>query len=248
MNHDFRALLAMWVACILLGSSGPAEAEPFSPYRQYSSSLFINGNFKLTFQRQWGEPSAASGSSVESPTISPVLLPLAVSSFRTVGNPVVPRRIAAGVPGLEGEHRQRLEAALLELLKDYEHLLDENDEQRSKNNLAGAFNFLFLSSYRVLKNGEELSEEQRESMLEQINASIAMRLKERRLSDREKQELYESVVLSGSIIRGLYNEGRDKGRAEQLKSARELARALLEQLMGLTIEKVRLDGNAVRIG
>ncbi|QRK13197.1 hypothetical protein JQX13_26105 [Archangium violaceum] len=248
MNHDFRALLAMWVACILLGSSGPAEAKPFSPYRQYSSSLFINGNFKLTFQRQWGEPRAASGTSVESPTISPVLLPLSVSSFRTVGEPVVPRRIATGVPGLEREQRQRLEAALLELLKDYEHLLDENDEQRLKNNLAGAFNFLFLSSYCALKNGEELSGEQRESMLEQINASIAMRLKERRLSDREKQELYESVVLSGSIIRGLYNEGRDKGRAEQLKSARELARAMLEQLMGLTIEKVRLDGNAVRIG
>ncbi|WNG34239.1 hypothetical protein F0U61_11815 [Archangium violaceum] len=248
MNHDSRALLAMLAACLLLGSSGPAGAQPLSPYRHYSSSLFITGNFKLSFPRQWGEPSAASGTSEESPTLSPVLLPLSVSSFRTVGNPVVPRRIASGVPGLVGEQRQQLEVALLELLKGYEYLLDQNDEQRLKNNLAGAFNFLFLSSYGVLKNGEELSEEQRESMLGQINACIAMRLKERRLSDREKQELYESAVLSGSIIRGLYNEGRDKGRAEQLKTARELAKTLLEQWMGLTIEKVRLDGNAVRIG
>ena len=135
----------------------------------------------------------------------------------------------------------RFEVSLQEMLKGYEQLLDQRDEQRLKNNLAGAFVFLFRSSYCVLKDGQELSGEQQESLLQQINASIAMGLKERRLSDKEKQELYESVVLSGSILRGLYTEG-------QLKAARDLAKELLEQWMGLTIEKVRLDGNTVRIG
>ena len=58
--------------------------------------------------------------------------------------------------------------------------------------------------------------------------------------DREKQELYESAVLSGSIILGLY-EGRDGGQ----KTARVLARALLEQLMGITPERIHTEGDSV---
>ncbi|PTL83750.1 DUF6683 family protein [Vitiosangium sp. GDMCC 1.1324] len=258
MNLDTRAILALLAVCTLLGAARPAAAQPVSPYRRYNSSLFLHDDFKLSIQKQWraSEPVAVrttgaypqpSSSSAESPTVSPMLLPLSVSSFRTVGNPVMPKRLAASVTELDADHRQELEEALLGLLKSYEQLLDRNDEQRLKNNLAGAFNFLFMSSYAALKNGQELSAGQQANLLEQINASIAMGLKERRLSDREKQELYESAVLSGSIIRGLYNEGRDKGRPEQLKLARELAAELLEQLMGITPDKVRVDGNAVRV-
>lgn len=245
MKHESRGVLAAAVAvCILLGSAGPASAEPFSAYRQqYSSTLFAIGSFRLSFQRQWSTDTAP-GAPGEPGTVSPVLLPLSVSSFRTVGDPTMPRRIAGGVPDLDEPRRRMLESALLELLRGYEQLLDQRDEQRLKNNLAGAFVFLFRSSYCVLKDGQELSGEQQESLLQQINASIAMGLKERRLSDREKQELYESVVLSGSLIRALYSEGRP----EQLKTARDLAKELLELWMGLSIEKVRLDGNTVRMG
>lgn len=239
MKHDSRAMLAALAVCILLGSAGPAGAEPVNPYQQqYSSALFVTGNFRLSFQRQWSTDSDAPG---EAGTVSPVLLPLSVSTFKTVGEPTMPRRVAAGVPGLDEPHRRALEGTLQELLRGYEQALEQRDEQRLKNNLAGAFVFLFRSSYCVLKDGQELSGEQQESLLQQINASIAMGLKERRLSDKEKQELYESVVLSGALLRGLYTEG-------QLKVARDLAKELLAQWMGLTIEKVRLDGNTVRMG
>ena len=116
-----------------------------------------------------------------------------------------------------------------------------------KRNLAGAFNYFFMAAYYALRDGQELSGAQQRSMLEQINAAIAMGLNERRLSDSAKHELYESVVLSGSIILGLYNEGRDKGRPELQKEARELAKELLDQMMGIRIEKVRLEGDCVWI-
>lgn len=239
MKHVSRAMLTALTVCILLGPGGPAGAEPLGSYRQFSSTLFVTSGFRLSFQRQWSTDSAAPG---EAGTVSPVLLPLSVSTFRTVGEPSMPRKIATGMPDLDAPRRRALEATLLDLYRGYEQLLDQRDEQRLKNNLAGAFVFLFRASYCALKDGQELSGEQQESLLQQINASIAMGLKERRLSsDREKQELYESVVISGSIIRGLYTEG-------QLKAARDLAKELLEQWMGLTIEKVRLDGNTVRMG
>ena len=213
-------------------------------YRQYSSTSFVNGNLKQAFQKQWRGTAAGAHSGA---TLEPVKLPLSVSSFRPVSAPVMHKRVAASIQDLDAEPREELEGALLELLKGYDQLLEDNDEQRLKNNLAGAFNFLFISSYYALKNGQELTEAQQESMLEQVNAAIAMGLKERRMSDREKQEMYESVVLSGTLILGLYNEGRDKGRPEQMKTARELAKELLGQMMGITLDKVRISGDTVRI-
>ncbi len=248
MKGFSRAASVLVVACILLGVTRNADALPLSPYRQYRSSTFITGSFKPSFQKQWraNNPQTQKNAVADDgDTVSPVLLPLAVSSFRTVGSPVMPRRLAAGVPGLDAAQRQELEGALLGLLKGYEQLLDQQDEQRLKNNLAGAFNYLFVSAYYALRNGESLNDEQQEHMLEQLNAGIAMGLKERRLSDREKQELYESVVLSGSIILGLYNEGRDKGRAEQMKMAGDMARELLERMLGISIDKVRASGDSV---
>jgi hypothetical protein len=247
MFSDSRAVLAI-VVCILLGSAGEASAQSFSPYRPYSGNLFLHGSFKPFFQRQWrANTLRVQGKEAGEATLSPELLPLAVSSFRTVGAPVMPRRIASGVRELGEEHRKQLEDELLKWLKEYEQQLDKNDEEQLKNNLAGAFNSFFASSYYALKNGQELSGAQREYMLEQINAGIAMGLKERRLSDRDKQELYESVVLAGSIIRKLYNEGHDRERPELMKAARELAKELLEQMMGISLDKVHVDGATVRI-
>jgi hypothetical protein len=133
------------------------------------------------------------------------------------------------------------------LLRQYEQQLDRGDDSRLKNNLAGAFNFLFGAAYNVLKDGGVLSQAQQQSMLRQLNAGFALRLKEQRLSDREKQELYESAVLSGSIILGLDSEGRDTRQPALQRTARELARELLTRLMGLSIEQVRTEGDSVRI-
>ena len=240
MKGVYRKVTVLATVGTLLGGMGSAGARPPSAYREYDSALFANGGFKLAFPKKDGAPSPRGKGEEEA--ISPVLLPLSVSSFRTVGNPIMPRRLASGVTGLDADTRRQLEAALMTLLREYEQLLDRNDDPRLKNNLAGAFNYLFTSSYRALKGGG-LTSEQQKSMLMQINAGFALGLKERRLSDREKQELYESAVLSGSIILGLYNEGRDK----EQKTARELARALLEQLMGITPERIHTDGDSVWI-
>lgn len=251
MNSFLRTVPVMVAGFLLLGAAGPEGAQPLSPYRQhYDSNTFIHGNFKTFFQRQWkdharrvqcdklpeDERQACLGG-----LPPPVPLPLSMSWFRAGGNaPVMPKKIASGVRALEPEHRKALESSLLELLKGYEQLLAQQDQPQLKDNLAGAFNYLFISSFYALKNGQELSGPQQQCMLEQINAGITMGLKERRLSDRDKQELYESVVLSGRIILGLYNEG-------QQKEARELAGELLEQMMGIRIEKVHLEEGCVWI-
>ncbi|HYO67386.1 MAG TPA: DUF6683 family protein, partial [Archangium sp.] len=205
---------------------------------------------KPSFQKQW----KASAQRVkdpppggEDPRLPAVMLPLAVSSFRKVTSPVMPKRLAESVKSLGSEDREVLEGALLQLLNNHEQMLDQQDGTQLKNNLAGAFNFFVTSSFYALRNGQELTGAQQESMLQQINAAIGLGLKDRRMSDREKQELYESVVLSGRIILGLYNEGRDKGRSELTRESRELAKELLDETMGIQLEKVHTDDSGVWI-
>lgn len=250
MNGVSRSALALIAAVLLLGLVRDAVAQSLSPYRRYNSSLFVNGNLRPSFQRQWRAANLrreGKGASELEPGVAPVALPLSASSFRPVGEPIMPKRLAARFTELDDTQRRALETALVELLKSYEQLLERNEDSQLKNNLAGAFAFLFRSSYRALKGGQELTAEQRAFMLEQINDSIGMGLKERRMSDREKQELYESVVLSGSIILGLYDEGQDKGQREQVRSAQELAKDLLDQMMGIAIDKVRPTEDGVHI-
>ena len=238
MSGWCRAVFTFAAVGVLLGSAG-AGAYSSGPYRQYSSTAFINGSLKEAFQKQWR---------ARSPLL-PVIPALAGSTFRPVGvNPTMHKRVAASVQSLSAKERLELEEALLKLLKGYEQLLiDQQDEERLKSNLAGAFNFLFAQAWYVLKDGQTLSQAQKENMLEQINSAITSGLNERRMSDLEKQELYEVVVLGGSVIIGLYNEGKDLGREDHVKTARELARELLVQMMGITPERVRVTGTTVRV-
>jgi hypothetical protein len=250
MRGVYRKVAVVATVCALGSGVWPAVARPLSAYREYDSAVFTGSGFKLSLPKKVRaevpreRPPDRAG---EEEAVSPELLPLSVSSFRTVGNPLMPKRVAEAVPGLDKEARRQLEASLLLLLRQYEQQLDRDDDSRLKNNLAGAFNFLFGAAYSVHKDGRVLSLAQQGSMLRQINAGFALRLKEQRLSDREKQELYESAVLSGSIILGLYSEGRDTRQPALQRAARELARELLTRLMGLSIEQVRTEGDSVRI-
>ena len=241
MNSFFRMVPVMVAGLLLLGAARPEGAPSLSPYRHYDSNAFIHGNFKPAFQKQW----KVSAERLKNPP--QVTLPLAVSSFRKVTDPVMPKRLADSVKSLGPEEREGLEGALQQLYKGYEQTLEQQDQPELKSNLAVAFNSLFMSSFYVLRNGQELTSVQQQSMLEQINAAIGIGLKDRRMSDREKQELYESVVLSSRIILGLYNEGRDKGRPELMRESRELAKELLDEMMGIRIEKVHAEDNGVWI-
>ncbi len=244
MRGVYRKVTVLATVCALLSGVWPATARPLSAYREYDSALFTGTGFKLSLPRKG---KAASGGRAGEEAISPELLPLSVSSFRTVGGPIMPRRVSEAVRGLDAEGRRQLEASLLLLLKQYEQALDRKDDQELKNNLAAAYNFLFGAAWRVLKEGQELSAGQQQILLRQFNAAFSLGFQDRRLSDREKQELYESAVLAGSIILGLASEGRESRQPALQRAARDLADALLRRLMGLTIEQVRAEGNAVAI-
>ncbi|MET0401425.1 MAG: hypothetical protein ABW123_03440, partial [Cystobacter sp.] len=171
MRGVYRKVAVLATGCALLCGGMPALARPLSAYREYDSAVFAGGSFKLSFPgRGKGGSSAPKTGRGDDVAIPPEDLPLSVSSFRTVGNPIMPKRVAGAVRGLDTESRRQLEASLLLLLKQYEQVLDRGDDDSLKNNLAGAFNFLFNSAYSVVKDGHGLNTRQQRSLLKQLNA------------------------------------------------------------------------------
>lgn len=270
-----RVFPALVAACAFFSLCGEASAQLTNPWATYSSDRFVNSNMQLFFQNRWNiarmraqgknqladamegrstgtyqnaQPRQANPASTLTGTQGAELLnaPLSMTTFNSVGAPSVYKRVAASISGITPEHRKQLESAFLELTRSYDRLLAENSQLQLKNNLAGAFNFLFTVSYYVLKD-RELSEAQQKNMLDQVNVAIALGLKDQPMSDREKQDVYESAVLSGMLVLGLYNEGREQGNAETLKTARTLAKDFLNDMMGISIDRVRVSGNAVQI-
>lgn len=270
-----RFIPAFVAISVLLGFGGEAKAQ-MNPWATYSSDRFVNSNMQLFFQNRWniarmraqgkhqladameGRSTGARQATPQRQQPNPAstmtgtegasLLnaPLSMTNFNSIGGPSIHKRAAANIEGITPEHRRQLESTFLELMRSYDKLLAENNQLQLKNNLAGAFNFLFTVSYYVLKE-RELSEAQQKNMLDQVNVAIALGLKDRPMSDREKQDVYESAVLSGMLILGLYNEGRDEGKPETIKTARSLAKDLLDQMMDISIERVRVSGNSVQI-
>lgn len=274
MNKIIRFLPALLAGFVCFGMSGSARAQLSNPWATYSSDRFVNSNMQLFFEKRWqiarmrsqgkhqladameGRSSGSArasgnqqaGGTPLTGTTGAALLnaPLSMTTFNKAAPPSMHKRMVANIKGITEDNRQQLEEVFLKLLKEYDRLLDENNEQRLRNNLAGAFNFLFTVSYYSLKNGRELTEAQQNNMLEQINVAVAMGLKEQPLSDRDKQDMYEATVISGMLILSLYNEGQE-GQPESLKISQSLARDLLSESMGITIDRVKVSGNSVQI-
>jgi hypothetical protein len=273
MTKIFRILPALLAGYVCLGGMGEAKAQLSNPWATYSSDRFVNSNMQLFFEKRWqisrmraqgkhqladameGRSSSNGTSGNRQTTGTPLTgttgaallnAPLSMTSFNKAAPPSMHKRMVANIQGISAENRQQLEEVFLQLLKEYDRLLDQNGEQRLRNNLAGAFNFLFTVSYYSLKNGRELTDAQQNNMLEQINVAVAMGLKEQPISDREKQDMYEATVISGMLILSLYNEGQ-QGQPESLKISQSLARDLLSESMGISIDRVHVSGKTVQI-
>ena len=260
-----RLAAALALALLALLPAAPARAQA-NLYATYSSDPFVNSNLRLFFDKRWqiarlraqGKHAVAdamegratpSHDEAGQPLAGAERLdaPLALTSFTPAGAPRIPARVAESAGGADAARRTELEAAFSALLQSYEDNLDAQGEGRLHHNLAGAFNFLFAVAWYVAGDGAELSEAQQEDMLGQVNLALALGLRERPLDDREKQDAYEAAALAGMLALGLYNEGRDLGRPGQVAEAQALARDLLDGMMGIGLDRVRLEGDRVHI-
>jgi hypothetical protein len=173
--------------------------------------------------------------------------PLSQTSFKRISLRLAPTHLFVKFLDKDKEQRELVSKAASQLLKNYDEMLVRNRETRLKDNVAGAATFALLMSRSVLLDGKsELSEQQSEALLQDINALLASSDKFKKLSRIDKQEMYEMFIVSGGFAAMLYQQGTEENNPKKAAQGKELARIVLSQFFDRPLEAIDFTSEGVQ--
>lgn len=245
--------LKLWALSVMAAVIGPSLALTIAPrpaeaqftnmytggmWNNPASSLADTAILNNVFERMVTPGGVSSPAETEdhlSASSGAATYSLSASAFSPTAVSLIPQQWAADQASSPAE-QQELSQLYSELLLSYEGLLAKNGEQRLQNNVAGAMVYLMLTSSYVITDGEELSEEVQEELLQGFNAGLAESPEFQALSAANKQALYETVVISGGMALSLYLQGHEQGDVALVQQGQEMAQFILSDIVGLSFE------------
>lgn len=261
--------LFAFIFTVFAFSAAPQNASAQYNYN-YGSNIWVNSNMNLLFQKRWeaaqiraagktqladalegrrsggGNPTSSQSAPAEN-----ILrrVPLTETSFKSNPEPIMPAVLGASLVDAKPEDSRALVKVSRELLKNYEEMLVADKATRVRNNAAGAAAFALVMSRSVLMDGgRELSEKQTEALLQDINALLASSESFKKMSDVDKQKMYETFVITGGLAMKLYREGTEKGDAETIAKGRDLAKTILSQFFRRSLNEISFTEDGVQFG
>ncbi|MFT3711975.1 MAG: hypothetical protein QM817_30405 [Archangium sp.] len=97
-----------------------------------------------------------------------------------------------------------------------------------RNNVAGAFTFFLVSNLTVASGQEEPSDEKVQALFQAINQALDANPDFAKTTGKQKQELYEMLMLFTGLPLAIAEDAKSRGDDAQLKQAQELAAKLIE--------------------
>ena len=161
-------------------------------------------------------------------------------SFRSTGTQLKTREIANTIDAGNPQVFTIMSAILTEYEKGARAAGHPND-------LALALSFFFATNASIYHDGGEVADP---SMMELRNV-IAEALVEGKalngVSDRQKQEMYETLVIFTGFALATYQEGKQGGNAETVKVSQQLAGQNLLAVTGITPDKINFSAQGLSI-
>jgi hypothetical protein len=160
------------------------------------------------------------------------------TTFKSVAPALVPRQLAARAPA----EREEAERFFAKLLEEYREIMRRKG--LPANDVARAASFLVAISHDVYSDGGDLGPAQLDGLREQMREVFAEDAEFQRLSDREKQELFENYAIIGMYLSGVpASRGDDR---EWLAEMRRLARTQLEETFGVPVDRLVFTDEGVK--
>jgi hypothetical protein len=160
-------------------------------------------------------PAAAAASGA---TAAPAA-PFTATDFKPTGPRDAPQRLAAQLN--DPATRQQVTKMAREILAAI-----EQQPAFRKNNLAYALMVFLGGSLQVL-SGQEFSDAQTERLAQWINDQMVATGAVAQLSDAQRTQLYDVLLLQGGLILGIAQAGAETNNAEQVQQAKTMARDAL---------------------
>jgi hypothetical protein len=104
-----------------------------------------------------------------------------------------------------------------------------------------------LTNYIVYSQEKALTQTEMDATQKMVRGNMAQDETFRRMSDRQKQEAYETlIVLAGFIDMG-YGTARQNGNERMAAPFRAMAKQNLETLLGVPVEKIHFTNAGLEI-
>ena len=130
-------------------------------------------------------------------------------------------------------------------------LLDEYEKSAraagKPNDLALALSFFFATNASVYHDGGQPTDPQMLELRETIAEALVNGNAFSGVTDRQKQEMYESLVLFTGFALAAYQEGKQSGNAESVKIGEQLAGQNLLAVTGISPDKISFTNQGLSI-
>jgi hypothetical protein len=160
--------------------------------------------------------------------------------FRSTGTQLKTREIANLIePG-----NPQVMAIMTAILQEYE----KNARAAGKpNDVALALSFFFATNASVYHDAGEPSDPKMLELRETIADALVEGNAMNSVTDRQKQEMYETLVLFTGFAFAAYQEGKQSGNAESVNVGRQLAGQNLQSLTGISPDKISFTDQGLSI-
>jgi hypothetical protein len=160
--------------------------------------------------------------------------------FRPTGTQLKTREIA-----------NLIDAGNPQVLKLLTALLDEFDKGARAaghpNDLALALSFFFATNASIYHGGGQPPDPPMVELRDMIAEALVEGNALNGVTDRQKQEMYETLVLFTGFTLAVYEEGKQGGNAETIKTSQQLAGQNLLALIGISPDKITFTDQGLSI-
>jgi hypothetical protein len=229
-----RSASAQWLDSMSFSHNNPTSAL---------LGTMINNRIMADAVKKAAERGAArsDGEAVTPPVAAP--RSSAVLTFRPVAKNLMVKDLAETLVE-DAASRRQLAGAFEQYLRDFEEQARKDGEPSNDVGRAAAF-FVMVNYYAA--TGREPSDAQADGAQAIFRAGLAENPTFERMGDRDRQRLYESLVILGTFPASAVAQSAEAGHANQVKMFREFARELVKTLIGVPVEKIRLTRNGFRL-
>lgn len=179
----------------------------------------------------------------DAPRRGPAPAPRAVTAttFTPVGPPLVPREVASVWPA---ERRAEAEGVYTRWLDEYRALA--RGKRLVPNDVARAASYL-VANIAAIELGRDLTARQLEPMRRQMHDFFARSPAFARMSNRERQQLFEIYVIMGTILDDRYRAARSRNDTQDLRRLHAINDRWTRDLLHAPVEQIRFTDAGIVI-
>lgn len=159
------------------------------------------------------------------------------TAFRPVAASIYPQQLAREAASNEAE-RKEMEAVFAMCLRNYE--ANMRRQNQPVKDVARAVSYFIGVNYNVLHGGGTVTPAQGVALRADIQAALGEDESFRRLSDREKQQMYETMAVLAEFVALNISVADERGNKQLAEATRSMAGDNLEKLLGASAASIRI--------